>query len=352
MDNLVSFDTQRLRAERLLEDHFDLIHRMHQDERVMAHLGGLRTREQTSEYMAHNLAHWAEHGYGIWILRERATGLFTGRGGLRNVTLEGKDEVEVAYGLMPEFWNKGLATEFVRAVVRIGFSQIGLCSLACVTQRDNIASVHVLKKTDFHFDGDVIYKGKPHLLFRRRIARKLTEGSWTETEIVAEEVFTEAQIQTVEKLAYEIWNEHFTPIIGKAQVDYMLDKFQSAKAVSEQLEQGYQYYLLKTDAGFFGYTGVQPKDDELFLSKLYIGASHRGKGYGRKVVQFIESLAREKGLDEITLTVNKNNLDTIKAYEQFGFENLGPIVQDIGGGFVMDDYRMAKAVDQRGNAKL
>ena len=345
MNRLDGFDTQRLRAERLLEDHYELIHRMHQDERVMAHIGGLRSTEQTTEYMKHNLAHWAEHGHGIWILRERATGCFAGRGGLRNITLEGKDEVEVAYGLMPEFWNKGLTTEFVRAVVRIGFSDMGFSSLACVTQRDNMASLRVLKKTDFHFESDVVYKDAPHLLFRRDISRKICTGSWTEPEIIAEEVFKPAQIRRVEELAYEIWNEHFTPIIGKAQVDYMLEKFQSTKPISEQIEQGYQYYLIKTDDGTIGYTGIQPMEDELFLSKLYIKSSQRGKGYGRKIVHFLEGMARDKGLSQITLTVNKNNLDTIKAYEKFGFENLGPIVQDIGGGFIMDDYRMGKRIE-------
>jgi ribosomal protein S18 acetylase RimI-like enzyme len=202
----------------------------------------------------------------------------------------------------------------------------------------------VLKKTDFHFEGDVNYKGTPSLLFRRGIERKLCDESWTEAELITEEVFTEAQIQRVEDLAYAIWNEHFTPIIGKAQVDYMLEKFQSVEAITGQIEQGFQYFLLKTDDGFFGYTGIQQKADELFLSKLYIKSSERGKGYGRKVVQFLEGMAKEKGMEKITLTVNKNNLDTIKAYEKFGFENLGPIVMDIGGGFVMDDYQMAKRV--------
>ena len=346
MNRLDSFDTQRLRAERLQEDHFELIHQMNRDERVMAHLGGLRSPEQTSEYMKQNLAHWAEYGYGIWILRERATGNFVGRGGLRHLVLGEKNEVEVAYGLMPEFWTKGLATEFVRAVVRIGFSQAGLLSLVCVTRRDHTASLRVLKKADFHFERDIIYKGEPNLLFRRSVTKKLSEGSWTEAEMIVEEVFNEAQIQTVENLAYEIWNEHFTAIIGKAQVDYMLEKFQSIRAISEQIEQGYQYYLIRTEDGFIGYTGVQPREDELFLSKLYIKSSLRGRGYGRKVVQFLEGMAKDKGLRQIILTVNKNNLDTIKAYEKFGFENLGPVVQDIGGGFIMDDYQMAKRIDQ------
>jgi GTP cyclohydrolase I len=46
-----------------------------------------------------------------------------------------------------------------------------------------------------------------------------------------EQVLNESKIEIVEKLACEICNEHFVPIIGKAQVDYMLEKFQSKTAV-------------------------------------------------------------------------------------------------------------------------
>ena len=162
--------------------------------------------------------------------------------------------------------------------------------------------------------------------------------------MTVEKVSTEAQIETVARLAYEIWNEHFIPIIGKAQVDYMLDKFQSKKAITEQIKNGYLYYLLKSGYEYVGYTGVCPKDDELFLSKLYVRASQRGKGLGRKAIEFLERLAGGRGLSKITLTVNKNNTDSIKAYEKFGFANLGVVVQDIGSGFVMDDYKMEKIV--------
>ena len=171
MNSLDSFDTKRLRAERLKQDHFEFIHQMNLDERIMAHLGGSRTLKQTSEYMKHNLTHWEQYGYGIWILKQRATGQLTGRGGLRNAVLAGKNEVEVAYGLLPEFWNIGLATEFVEAVVRIGFSKIELSSLACTTQQGNIASQRVLEKTDFKFESDIIHLGKPHMLYRRDISQ-------------------------------------------------------------------------------------------------------------------------------------------------------------------------------------
>ena len=155
-------------------------------------------------------------------------------------------------------------------------------------------------------------------------------------------VSTETQIEYVGSLAYEIWNQHFIPIIGKAQVDYMLEKFQSKRAIFEQIENGYSYYLLEAGGDYIGYMGVCPKEDELFLSKLYIRASQRDKGFGRKAIEFLEELAGEKGLGKITLTVNKNNTDSIRAYEELGFANLGVLVQDIGDGFIMDDYKMEK----------
>ncbi len=159
-----------------------------------------------------------------------------------------------------------------------------------------------------------------------------------------EPVQSEREIEIVVNLAYKIWNEHFIPIIGKAQVDYMLEKFQSKKAISEQIKDGFLYYLIRINKECIGYIGIHPKQDELFLSKIYIRSSERGKGYGRKAIQFLEKLGREKGLKRITLTVNKNNTDTIKAYEKFGFKNTGSVVQDIGSGFIMDDYGMERVV--------
>jgi RimJ/RimL family protein N-acetyltransferase len=164
------------------------------------------------------------------------------------------------------------------------------------------------------------------------------------------QVSTGNQIETVESLAREIWTEHYTPIIGKGQVDYMLDRFQTKEAISEQLREGFLYFLIETGGESIGYTAVKPKGYELFLSKIYIRSSSRAKGYGRKALRFIESLAAEKGLRKIFLTVNKNNSLSIKAYEKLGFKNLGPVVQEIGGGFVMDDYRMEKNVSRRAMA--
>ncbi|MHB1686213.1 MAG: GNAT family N-acetyltransferase [Ignavibacteriaceae bacterium] len=159
------------------------------------------------------------------------------------------------------------------------------------------------------------------------------------------EVATENQIEIVKSLAKEIWSEHYIPIIGKVQVDYMLEKFQSNQAIAKQIKTGYLYFLIEEENKPVGYIGLIPKVNELFLSKIYIKSSERGKGYAKKAIQFVEDLAKEKGLKKITLTVNKNNINAIKVYEKIGFKNLGSIVQDIGNGFIMDDYEMEKELE-------
>ncbi|MBZ0189319.1 MAG: GNAT family N-acetyltransferase, partial [Candidatus Obscuribacterales bacterium] len=158
------------------------------------------------------------------------------------------------------------------------------------------------------------------------------------------EVSTAEHAAAVAGLAEEIWTEHYTPIIGRDQVEYMLEKFQSEDAVCMQIRNGYRYFLISEEGRFIGYFAVEPRGRELFLSKIYLRADLRRKGHGRKAIRFLETLAREGGFEKIALTVNKNNKGSIAAYEKIGFRNLGPLLQDIGGGFVMDDYRMEKKV--------
>ena len=55
-------------------------------------------------------------------------------------------------------------------------------------------------------------------------------------------------------------------------------------------------------------------------------------------------MAREQGCRHLSLTVNKNNTGSIRAYESLGFVNLGPLQTDIGQGFIMDDFLMKKAL--------
>jgi ribosomal protein S18 acetylase RimI-like enzyme len=149
---------------------------------------------------------------------------------------------------------------------------------------------------------------------------------------------------TIDALAKTIWTEHYTPIIGQEQVSYMLDKFQSTNVIEQQIKDGASYYLLVYNDNPVGYFSYSKKGDALFLSKLYVLSSARGNGIGKKAMNFMETKVIELGLKKIQLTVNKYNYNSINAYEKMGFINVKAIVQDIGNGYVMDDYVLEKEI--------
>ena len=148
--------------------------------------------------------------------------------------------------------------------------------------------------------------------------------------------------QNLEQLASKIWTEHYTPIIGIDQVNYMLDKFQSAEAMQKQVADGMEYYLLIHDEKAAGYFAVAKKKESLFLSKLYVSKEFRGNGIAKTAIKFIEHRKAALACNSISLTVNKDNSNSIAAYEKMGFNKIEAIVQDIGNGYVMDDYIMEK----------
>ncbi len=152
-------------------------------------------------------------------------------------------------------------------------------------------------------------------------------------------VKTDEDIRSVAALAEEIWNQHFTPIIGKAQVDYMVDKFQSYKALKQQISRdGYEYFKIFYNGDFAGYTGIHQETESIFLSKLYIHESFRGKHLATETLRFLTELCRERKLQKIWLTCNKHNDRTLQVYNHLGFRITDSQVADIGNGFVMDDY--------------
>jgi ribosomal-protein-alanine N-acetyltransferase len=168
METTRRFQTDRLVATRLHETDLSELSRMHQDANVMATLGGPRSDEQTRQFLDTNLAHWDEHGFGLWVFRAASKRTFVGRGGLRHVHIDGRDEVELAYALMPEFWGNGLATEMARALLTIAFEQLALADLVAFTISTNQASRRVMEKVGFTFERELVYgaRGLLHVLYR------------------------------------------------------------------------------------------------------------------------------------------------------------------------------------------
>ncbi len=137
-----------------------------------------------------------------------------------------------------------------------------------------------------------------------------------------------------------IWHEVFDSLLGKAQVNYMLDRFQSVDAfVHQTTKEGYDYYFITDETGRRGYIALcDDGSEKLFMSKLYLLPDARRNGYGKAALDFAAATAISKNKSSIYLTVNKRNARAIAVYERCGFTRVSSIVTDVGNGYVMDDF--------------
>ncbi len=165
---MIAIATERLCGAPLCRDNLADLCRMHKNPRVMATMGGVRTDDRTASQIERIEQLWREHGYGLWFLREKATGAFAGRGGFQRTHIGGAEEIELGYCFMPEYWGRGLATEFATEAVRLAFDVLDLNDIVCFTWTKNVASQRVMEKAGFRFECRVLHEGVPHIFCRQR----------------------------------------------------------------------------------------------------------------------------------------------------------------------------------------
>lgn len=153
-------------------------------------------------------------------------------------------------------------------------------------------------------------------------------------------------------IAGEIWRGYWPSIIGEKQTEYMIEQFQSYKAIRKYMKRhDYEYwFLVATENGdgdepqksIVGFTGGRSEagTNRFFISKIYLHPTARGHGHARRVVEFYKDLCFARGHKAMYLTVNKHNDLGIRAYKGTGFETIDSVETDIGQGFIMDDYVM------------
>ena len=167
---MVQLQTARLVGLPLSSTDFADLYRLHRDEKVLAPFGASPgSRADTQEFLDRKIAHWAEHGFGIWMFRGEG-GAFVGRCGIHRWTFEDLREVELGYIVRSELWSQGYATEMGAAVVEHAFGALGLTRLVGFTKPDSAASRRVLEKLDFVFDRTFVDEGEESVLYRRLAA--------------------------------------------------------------------------------------------------------------------------------------------------------------------------------------
>ncbi len=161
----LEFATARLDARQVGAEDLEFFDVIFHDDRVTNTLGGERDRERLRADIARWIAHWDTHGFGLWILRDRATENPVGWTML-HTTDTGGPGVEVGWTIAADWWGEGLATEAGAAAVAIGFTNVGLEEIVSFTLVDNMASRRVMEHLGFAYQHEVDHVGLPHVLYR------------------------------------------------------------------------------------------------------------------------------------------------------------------------------------------
>jgi RimJ/RimL family protein N-acetyltransferase len=113
--------------------------------------------EHGSRRFHHHLQHWEQHGFGLWLIDDRASGDTVGWVGSSHPDYipQLTDEIEIAWSLRRPFWRQGIATEGAQAAVSTAREHLRPMRLISLIDEGNVRSVAVAKRLGMHDLGPV-----------------------------------------------------------------------------------------------------------------------------------------------------------------------------------------------------
>jgi RimJ/RimL family protein N-acetyltransferase len=161
MNNLI--ETPRLNMRPLAMDDVDDLYHLLVDPGVRKFLLDdlIIPRETAIAVVESGADSFATHGFGFWAICYKDVPELIGFGGLRHFTEDGAEmgEVEILYGVAPDHWGKGIATEAARAVLRHGFKECELAHIYAGADPPNAASIRVIEKLGMKFARKTVVNG-------------------------------------------------------------------------------------------------------------------------------------------------------------------------------------------------
>ena len=189
----VFLETERLVLRRFTEADVDNLFDLDSDPDVMRFLTGSKPtpheviRNETLPRLLRYYERFA--GFGFWVAIEKSTGEFLGWFHFLPRKGCGPDEAELGYRLRKSAWGKGYGTEGSRALIRKGFTELGVQRVIAETMTINTASRRVMEKAGlthvrtFHQEWPVRIEGDEH----GDVEYALTKAAWEWREAVERE---------------------------------------------------------------------------------------------------------------------------------------------------------------------
>ncbi|HKO76919.1 MAG TPA: GNAT family N-acetyltransferase [Flavobacterium sp.] len=152
---------------------------------------------------------------------------------------------------------------------------------------------------------------------------------------------------TIQNIAHQTWPIAYGEILSKAQLDYMLDAFYNEEALKDSVANKGHHFILANEGedtlGFASYEHHYNQKQQTKIHKIYILPKTQGKGIGKKLIDFIEKVAKENDSNALSLNVNRFN-KALHFYQKLGFEIVEEVNIELDHGYLMEDYVLEKPI--------
>lgn len=151
------------------------------------------------------------------------------------------------------------------------------------------------------------------------------------------------EAEALVELAGRIWRAHYPGIITPEQIEYMLARRYQPALIRQLIARGDVWLAARAAGALVGFAHGHPLSaGDYKLDKLYVDTGWQRRGIGGRLIAELGRRARGLGNDRLILRVNRGNTAAVDSYLKQGFRIATLMMEDIGGGFVMDDYVMVK----------
>ena len=149
-----ALETPRLRLRKLTMQDATDIFRYSRDTQVARHVlwDAHRTIGDSRAYLRYMLRRYRQHEAASWGIEYRATGQIIGTIGFMWIQTD-NSAAEVGYSLSRDYWNRGLMTEALQAVIDYGFGRLNLNRIEAQHETANPASGAVMRKCGMQKEG-------------------------------------------------------------------------------------------------------------------------------------------------------------------------------------------------------
>lgn len=159
-------ETTQLQLRPCQIEDVQIVHTLWTNDRVRYFLFDNRviSFDEAQSFVEDSRANFEHHGYGLWLVYERNNDSPVGFAGFLP-SEEGTPSL--IYGIHPDHWGCGYATEAASAVLSYALENLTVPKVRADVDEPNVASVRVLKKLAMRRIGDAVVNGHPLIYFER-----------------------------------------------------------------------------------------------------------------------------------------------------------------------------------------